>query len=164
MPAPPPALPEPLAEPVPLGRDEHTDGGGAFHRGLRSITWLGRSAYNILKRTHKWRLDSWDRINNLSWSLVLILRHANSYERERPVRLNSDGTLSIEDLKEFQIIWVLKAQRPDFEELRRQNRMSQKKRFFCKDDHRGERAADHRRPCKTSARRLKDHRLRRTRC
>ena len=133
--------PEPAAEPapssIPLGRDRRTDAGGAFPQGLRSYVWLGKVAYKKLNASHGNKLDSWKRIDCISYSLTLLLRHANSYEDDRPARLHTDGTLSVDELMGFYLIYAFKTERADFEELRRQGRTAAKKRFVFIENDRG---------------------------
>ena len=132
--------PEPAAEPapasIPLGRDRRTDAGGGFCDGMRSIVWLGKINYKKLKRSHGHKLDTWRRIECISFSLTLLLRHASSYEDDRPVRLHADGTLSVDELLRFFIIYAFRTTRSDFEELRRLGRSAEKKRFVFLDNDR----------------------------
>ena len=62
----------------------------AFHQGQTAWQYLSQADYNVLKRSHDWRLDDWTRENNISWSLTLLLRHVNSYESKQVV-LKPDG-------------------------------------------------------------------------
>ena len=104
--------------------------GGIFHNGLTAWQVLTKSQYSFLKKSHGWRLDKWDRMRCVSWCLTLMLRHANSCERDRPVRLMPDGHMLIEDMLTYRMFTCLDVTANELRQCFRQNRNDGGKRRF----------------------------------
>ena len=110
-------------------------GGGIFQNGLAVWQVLTRNQYSFLKESHKWRLDKWDRMRCISWSMTMMLRHAESCERDRPVRLMRDGHMLIEDMLTYRLFSCLNATANGIRATFRQNMNDGgKRRFMAKYD------------------------------
>jgi RNA:NAD 2'-phosphotransferase (TPT1/KptA family) len=89
-----------------------------YDQGQTAYQALSSADYRFLSRTHKWRIDKWNREKCISWSLTLLLRHGESYERSGQytdqhradsVPIAADGFAAVEDLCRFRLLTALGA-------------------------------------------------------
>jgi len=79
-------------------------GDGAFADGLAAWQVLSMPDYRFLKQPHYFRIDKWRREKNISWSMTLLLRHVNNYERTKQhpggerAELGADGMMTVKKL------------------------------------------------------------------
>ena len=101
--------------------------------GLAAWQVLTRSQYNFLQKSHGWRLDKWDRMKNICWSMTLMLRHAESHEDNRPVLLDPDGHMPVDVMATYRLFTSLNATADDIRATYRKNKADGGKlRFILK--------------------------------
>jgi RNA:NAD 2'-phosphotransferase (TPT1/KptA family) len=94
---------------------------------------LTPQGYAFLKKSHKFRIDSWSRTKNISWCGTLLLRHAKSCEHRQAV-LRDDATMDVNEFLSFRMCCYLKATYQDVEQMLRDQDPGKIRFFEVRDD------------------------------
>jgi len=102
---------------------------GAYDLGKTAWQCLSRESYEFLKKSHAWRLDKWSRTNNISWACTLLLRHANSFDRQKVI-LKKDGFMRVQDIVSFKMLRCLDCDPAGLDRMIKETNYGAKKRFL----------------------------------